>query len=363
VSVIVGGRHQLIQAQELCRRPHIVIATPGRLADHLESDPAGISKLLKTIKFLVLDEADRLLDGQYALQLQTIFKAIPKQRQTLLFSATITSALDKLHQVSIRKPFFFEDQSDVKTVDKLEQRYVLCPNGVKDAYLVYVVKNFYLQRENSSVLVFTHTCHECQALGMMFKALGFEVGSLHSQIAQSQRMSSLAHFRSGKIRVLICTDVAARGLDIPHVDLVINHNVPRCPKSYVHRVGRSARAGRFGSAITFVTQYDVLLLQEIESVIGKKLEKLEVEHKAVTLYAGRVLATKREAEIKMDRQNFGDRKERYKRKELELAGLTQEEIDKAILEMKNRKGKKKTTEEIKTQGIQEEDEPKKKKGR
>uniref|UniRef100_A0A915CNY9 RNA helicase n=1 Tax=Ditylenchus dipsaci TaxID=166011 RepID=A0A915CNY9_9BILA len=224
ISVIIGGRYQVVQAQELIKRPHIVVATPGRLADHIESDPEGIAKLLKTIKFFVLDEADQLLT------LQTIFKAVPKQRQTLLFSATITSALNQLHQVSIKKPFFFEDDSDVKTVDRLEQRYVLCPNGVKDAYLVYVVKNFYTQRESSSILVFTHTCRECQALSLMFKALGFEVGSLHSQIIQSQRTASLTRFRSGKIRILICTDVAARGLDIPHVDLVINHNVPRFPK-------------------------------------------------------------------------------------------------------------------------------------
>ncbi|KAI1709950.1 DEAD/DEAH box helicase domain-containing protein [Ditylenchus destructor] len=324
--VIIGGRYQVIQAQELTRRPHIVVATPGRLADHIESDPEGIATLLKTIRFLVLDEADRMLDGQYALQLQAIFKTIPKQRQTLLFSATITSALNQLHQVSVKKPFFFEDQSDVKTVDRLEQKYVLCPNGVKDAYLVYVVKNFYTQRKNSSILVFSHTCRECEALAMMFKALGFD----------RQRMASLTRFRSGKIRILICTDVAARGLDIPHVDLVINHNVPMSPKTYIHRVGRSARAGRFGGAITFVTQHDELLLKAVEKDIGKQLEELKVSHKNVTLYAGRVLATKREAEIKMERQNFGERKEIYKRKEMKLAGLTDEEVTKAIKRMKER---------------------------
>lgn len=117
--------------------------------------------------------------------------------------------------------------------------------------------------------------------------------------------------------------------------------MPRCPKTYIHRVGRSARAGRFGGAITFVTQYDLLLLAEVEKTIGKKLEPLEVSDKQVTLYVARVLATKREAEIKMDRENFDERKEIYKRKEMKMAGLGDEEVEKAIKEMINRKKKSK----------------------
>ncbi|KAL3089491.1 hypothetical protein niasHS_006875 [Heterodera schachtii] len=334
-SVIIGGRHQMAQAQELSRRPHIVIATPGRLVDHIESDRNGLARLLRTIRFLVLDEADRMLDDQYASQLKVIFNALPSQRQTLLFSATLTSALNRLNAVSVRKPFLFEEKDTVKTVDKLEQRFVLCPRSVKDAYLVFVVKEFYLRRDDTSILVFAKTCRECQALALMFKQLGFEVASLHSEILQSVRTASLAKFRTGRIRILICTDVASRGLDIPHVDLVVNHNVPRCSKTYVHRVGRSARAGRFGAAVTFVTQYDVLLLKTIEGVIGKQMEELKVSHKEVSLYAGKVLATKREAEIRMQRRGFGERREIWKRKELAMEGLSEEEIEKAIEQWKN----------------------------
>ncbi|VDK71290.1 unnamed protein product [Anisakis simplex] len=134
-----------------------------------------------------------------------------------MFSATITSALNQLQQVSIKKPYFFEDRSDIATVEKLEQKYVLCPFAVKDAYLVYVVKNFHENRPSSSILIFSQTCRECQALAIMFTGLGFQVGSLHSQISQHERMSALTRFRSGRIRILICTDLAARGLDIPHV--------------------------------------------------------------------------------------------------------------------------------------------------
>uniref|UniRef100_A0AC35F8H0 RNA helicase n=1 Tax=Panagrolaimus sp. PS1159 TaxID=55785 RepID=A0AC35F8H0_9BILA len=306
VCTVTGGKDMMAQGNELARQPHIVVATPGRLADYIESDPI-------------------------------IFQAMGKKRQTLLFSATITSALTKLHQVSIHKPFFFEDIDHVKTVEKLEQRYVLCPKGVKDAYLVYVVKNFYENRNGRSVLIFAHTCRECQALALMFKGLGFNVGSLHSMIPQKERNAALNDFRSKKIRILICTDVAARGLDIPHVDLVVNHNIPREPKVYVHRVGRSARAGRFGSSVAFVTQYDISLLRDIEKLIGKKLEKLPVSHKKVTTYVTDVLLLKREAEIKLERQKFGEQREIYKRKDLAMNGYSQEDIEKIMSDSKSRK--------------------------
>lgn len=158
-----------------------------------------------------------MLDGLYAKELKTIFKALPKERQTLLYSATITSALTQLHQLSVKKPFFFEDVDDVKTVERLDQRYVLCPNSVKDAYLVYVVKSYYENKKDGSVLIFGETCKECQALTMMFNELGYKVGALHSVTSQKERNKALTQFRSKHIRILICTDVAARGLDIPHV--------------------------------------------------------------------------------------------------------------------------------------------------
>uniref|UniRef100_A0A0N5A9Z4 RNA helicase n=1 Tax=Syphacia muris TaxID=451379 RepID=A0A0N5A9Z4_9BILA len=331
LAVIVGGRDHIAQANDLARRPHIVVATPGRLSDHIVSDSSGTGQLFLKIKFLVIDEADRILEGQYADSLRNILQALPKKRQTLLFSATITSALSHLRQVSLKEPYFFEDKSEIATVDKLDQKYVLCPCAVKDAYLV-----FHQRHPNSAILIFSHTCKECQALAIMFAGLGFQVGSLHSQISQRDRLSALTKFRSGRIRILICTDVAARGLDIQHVDLVINHNVPQNPKVYVHRVGRSARAGRFGGAITFVTQYDISLLQEVEKLIGKKLDKLDVSDKKVKQYVTQVLVTKREAELKLEQQNFGERKLINKRKEMLLEGMDPDEI---AVELKKQRGK------------------------
>nr|CDJ96231.1 DNA RNA helicase domain containing protein [Haemonchus contortus] len=334
-SLITGGRSLVDQANELTARPHIVVATPGRLADHIDSDPEGLGQLFKKIQFFVLDEADQMLDGQYNEQLKTIFLSIPKQRRTLLFSATITSAITKLHTVTKKKPYFFEDKHDVATVEKLEQKFVLCPVAVKDAYLVYVVKNYCERNENSSVIVFAQTCRECQALAYMFDALGFKVGSLHSQIEQRLRNAALSSFRSKTLRILICTDVASRGLDIPHVDLVVNHNVPKSPKTYVHRVGRSARAGRYGAALTFVTQYDIVLLQAVEELIGMKLEELKVSDHKVTRYVTKVLVAKREAELRLEQNNFGERKEANLRKDLLMSGVPEEEVDKRIEEIKH----------------------------
>lgn len=126
-----------------------------------------------------------------------------------------------MQQVSVDKPFFYEDDLEVLTVDQLDQRYVLCPVDVKDAYLVYVVKKFHERHPDSSILIFSHTCHECQALTLMFRDLGlFQVAALHSMIRQQERLSSLTKFRSNRVKVLLCTDVAARGLDIPQVNML-----------------------------------------------------------------------------------------------------------------------------------------------
>uniref|UniRef100_A0AC35UCT3 RNA helicase n=1 Tax=Rhabditophanes sp. KR3021 TaxID=114890 RepID=A0AC35UCT3_9BILA len=336
-STIVGGRSQTIQALELCKKPHVVVGTPGRIEDHIRSDPDGIGRYFGKLKFLVLDEADQLLDGQYTAQLKSIFSVLPKDRQTLLFSATITSALTKLHDVSVHKPYLFEDKDEIKTVDNLTQKFILCPVAVKDAYLVYVVKNYVEKNEEGSVLIFTHTCKEAQALSIMFTALGFSVNSLHSEISQRERMASISGFRNRTIRVLISTDVSARGLDIPDVDLVVNHNVPRCTKTYLHRVGRSARAGRFGGALTFVTQYDITLLQDIEGAIGKKLTEMKVDDKKVSEYTSQILIMKKEAEIKLSQSTFGERKKINRRKDMILSGIAEEDVDKVMKDSRKRK--------------------------
>ena len=275
--VIVGGKDMVMQGKELAKKPHIVIATPGRLADHLESCDTFS---LKKIKYLVLDEADRLVDGGFDTQLKTIFSALPPttERQTLYFSATMSDSLQKLKELATskgREPFVWQsggidDKNEIATVQGLEQRYVLTPTDAKDAYLAQVIRQHYENenRKQDLTIIFTRTCRTCQLVAMTLTSLGYPSSALHSMMAQKERSLSLAKFRSSQVHILVATDLASRGLDIPDVQLVLNHNVPHVTKDYIHRVGRTARAGRRGVAITFVTPNDVVLIKAVEDVIG-----------------------------------------------------------------------------------------------
>ncbi|XP_048354778.1 probable ATP-dependent RNA helicase DDX49 isoform X2 [Sphaerodactylus townsendi] len=267
--IIVGGMDMVAQALELSRKPHVVIATPGRLADHLRSSNTFS---LQKIKFLVLDEADRLLEQgctDFTHDLEVILAAVPTARQTLLFSATLTDTLTELKQVAMNKPFFWESPSEVRTVEELDQRYLLVPEKVKDAYLVHLVQTFQDEHEDWSIIIFTNTC---------------------------------------------------KGLDIPTVQVVINHNTPGLPKIYIHRVGRTARAGRHGVAITLVTQYDIHLVHAIEDQIKMKLQEFSVEERSVLNILTQVNVVRRECEIRLEGTDFDEKKEINKRKQMILEG-------------------------------------------
>jgi len=333
--VITGGRDMLQQGLELTQRPHIVVSTPGRLADHIDS---GTDFTLKNLRFLVLDEADRLLEDNFGAQLQSIFSKLPAKRQTLLFSATMTDTLRDLQTQALKTPFIWTSRAAVATVSTLDQRYCLVPADVKDAYLVHIIEQFQTQHEKSLIIIFTHTCKYCQILAMVLNEVGMNCLALHSMIPQRQRLAALAKFKSHQTRVLVATDVASRGLDIPAVDLVLNHNVPNRPKDYVHRVGRTARAGRGGSAITMVTQFDVKLFHATEEHINTKLKEYTVNEKEITKIVTEVSVAKREAEIKLDEQDFGEQKVINKRKRLILEGKNPDSDEK---HRKRQKGKRK----------------------
>ncbi|XP_049937671.1 probable ATP-dependent RNA helicase DDX49 isoform X2 [Schistocerca serialis cubense] len=213
-SVIVGGMDMMIQGQELDRKPHIVVATPGRLADHLES---GNNTSFKKIQFLVLDEADRLLGGQFDEQMRTIFSALPRKKQTLFFSATMTDTLEEVRAVTANEVFMWEDKTEVATVDQLEQFYVLCPHDVRDGYLVETIRTFRRHHEKGSVIIFTDTCKNCQLLSMTLNEVGFENVSLHSMTQQRLRLAALAKFKSNVVRILIATDVASRDKEVAKI--------------------------------------------------------------------------------------------------------------------------------------------------
>uniref|UniRef100_A0A8C2TG88 Probable ATP-dependent RNA helicase DDX49 n=1 Tax=Coturnix japonica TaxID=93934 RepID=A0A8C2TG88_COTJA len=318
--VVVGGLDMVVQALELSRKPHVVIATPGRLADHLRSSNTFS---LKKLKFLILDEADRLLEqgcADFTADLEVILEAVPARRQTLLFSATLTDTLNELKSLAMNKPFFWEAASEVRTVDELDQRYLLVPEAVKDAYLVHLIQTFQDEHEDWSIIIFTKTCKECQILNMMLRKFSFPSVALHSMMKQRQRFAALAKFKSSIFKILIATDVAARGLDIPTVQVVINHNTPGLPKIYIHRVGRTARAGRNGISITMVTQYDIHLVHAIEEEIKLKLQEFSVEEKLVLNILNHVNVTRRECEIELEYMDFDEKKEINKRKQMILEG-------------------------------------------
>lgn len=271
-QVIVGGVHELIQASALEKRPHIVVATPGRLGLLVSKHSLDLSR----VRFVVLDEADRLLDPTYLLDLKTILDACSSdKRQTLMFSATMTSSLEQLQEVAMDKDAVRFDArlNRFATVDALKQEYIFTPLNLKECRLVYLLKE---QFPKSNVIIFVARCETAELLVSILQLLGMKkVTALHSDMKQTARIDSLQRFKSKVVRALIATDVASRGLDIPTCDIVINYDLPRQAATYVHRVGRTARAGRSGLALSFVSQSDVELIRAIEDKIQKKLD----EHK------------------------------------------------------------------------------------
>ncbi|GAW02314.1 P-loop containing nucleoside triphosphate hydrolase protein [Lentinula edodes] len=303
-AVIVGGMEITAQAVALAKKPHIIVATPGRLNDHLENTK-GFS--LRNLKYLVLDEADRLLDMDFGPVIDKILKVIPKERSTYLFSATMTTKVAKLQRASLSNPVRVEVSSKYQTVSTLLQYYCLMPQKEKDTYLIYLANTL----AQNSIIIFTRTVHDAARLSIILRTLGFPAIPLHGQLSQSQRLGSLNKFKSGGQRVLVATDVASRGLDIPSVDIVINFDIPTHSKDYIHRVGRTARAGRAGKSITLVTQYDVELIQRIEKVIGKKMELWETDKEEIASLRERANEACRVAanELK-EQQNSGKKRKR-----------------------------------------------------
>jgi ATP-dependent RNA helicase DDX47/RRP3 len=292
-AVIVGGMDMVPQAIALGRKPHIIVATPGRLLDHLENTK-GFS--LRSLKYLVMDEADRLLDLDFGPILDKILKVLPRERRTYLFSATMSSKVESLQRASLKDPLRVSISSNkYQTVSTLLQSYVFIPHQHKDTYLVYLINEF----AGQSAIVFTRTVNETQRIAILLRTLGFGAIPLHGQLSQSARLGALNKFRAGSREILVATDVAARGLDIPSVDVVLNYDLPPDSKTYIHRVGRTARAGKSGHAISVVTQYDVEIWLRIEAALGKKQKEYGTEKEEVMVFKARVEEAQRHARNEM----------------------------------------------------------------
>lgn len=289
-AVLVGGMDMMTQTVALAKKPHIIIATPGRLVDHLEKTK-GFN--LTALKYLVLDEADRILNMDFEKEVDKILEQIPKDRRTYLFSATMTQKVAKLQRASLKDPVRIEVSTKFQTVDHLKQFYLFIPAKYKDVYLVHILNEL----SGNSFIVFCNTCPGTQRLALMLRNLGFSAIPLNGKMTQTKRLAALNKFKVKSSSVLLATDVASRGLDIPHVDVVINYDLPQHSKDYIHRVGRTARAGRYGKSITFVCQYDLEMYQKIEHLIGKKLPLYETVEQEVMILLERVIEAERLAKI------------------------------------------------------------------
>ncbi|XP_009603499.1 DEAD-box ATP-dependent RNA helicase 10-like isoform X3 [Nicotiana tomentosiformis] len=261
-AVLVGGIGPVQQSIALGKRPHIVVATPGRLLDHL-ANTKGFS--LRTIKYLV----------------------------------------KKLQRACLRNPVKIEAASKYSTVDTLKQQFRFLPAKYKDCYLVYILA----EKSGSTSMVFTRTCDATRLLALMLRNLGLRAIPISGQMTQENRFGALNKFKAGECNILICTDVASRGIDIPSVDMVINYDIPTNSKDYIHRVGRTARAGRSGVAISLVNQYDVEWYIQIEKLIAKKLAEYPANEEEVLLLLERVTEAKRISQMKI-KESGGKRKHR-----------------------------------------------------
>lgn len=292
--VIVGGMDITQQALELGKRPHIIVATPGRLVDHLEKTK-GFN--LKALKYLVMDEADRILNMDFEEEVDKILKVLPQDKRTMLFSATMTSKVNKLQRAHLKDPVKVEVSSKYQTVSKLQQYMLFIPCKHKHIYLAYILNEI----GNKSVIIFCATKLSTLKTALMLRNLGFTAIPLYGKMSQNKRLGALHKFKAKERSILLATDVASRGLDIPCVDFVINFDVPMHSKDYIHRVGRTARAGKSGNAITFVSQYEVEVYQRIEQLLNTKLEVYPTVKEEAMVLEERIVEAERCAKLEMAR--------------------------------------------------------------
>ncbi len=271
VTVVFGGIDMKPQTEELRRGVEVLIATPGRLLDHIEAKNC----VLNQVEYVVLDEADRMLDIGFLPDLQRILSYLPAQRQTLLFSATFSPEIRRLSQSYLQDPITVEVARPNATATNVEQRFYSVADDDKRRAVHQLLKS----RAITQALVFVNSKLGAARLARSFERDGLKTAALHGDKSQDERLKSLAAFKAGEVELLVATDVAARGLDIVDLPAVFNFDVPFNAEDYVHRIGRTGRAGASGLAVTLVTRDDTRLVADIEKLIRKKidLEPLELE--------------------------------------------------------------------------------------
>lgn len=266
-GVIFGGVNQRAQVNMLHKGVDILVATPGRLLDLMNQGYIH----LDNVRHFVLDEADRMLDMGFIHDIKRLLPKLPKEKQTLFFSATMPDTIIALTNSLLKQPVKITITPKSSTVDTIEQTIYFVEKKEKSKLLISILH----KTEGQSVLVFSRTKHNADRIVRVLSKAGIGSQAIHGNKSQNARQSALENFKTGKIRVMIATDIAARGIDINELPLVINYDLPDVPETYVHRIGRTGRAGNLGTALTFCSQEERKLVNDIQKLTGKKLSKVE----------------------------------------------------------------------------------------
>lgn len=264
IRLVVGGKSIKVQEQQLLRGTDILVATPGRLIDLLDRKAVSLAET----KFLVLDEADQMLDIGFAHALKRIAGALCKDRQTMMFSATMPRAIAELSSRYLTNPVRVEVSQPGKVAEKVHHTVHFVTKEDKKNLLISLLKT----NKKGRSLVFARTKHGAERLMQQLGQTGFNAASIHGNKSQSQRDRAISNFRDGSVEILVATDVAARGIDIPEIEQVYNYDLPNVPENYVHRIGRTARAGREGRAIAFCSVEEMSELRAIEKILSVGIE-------------------------------------------------------------------------------------------
>jgi ATP-dependent RNA helicase RhlE len=269
-QVIFGGVGIHPQIDGLRRGTDILVATPGRLLDHAQQRTVDLSH----VQILVLDEADRMLDMGFIADIRRVIKLLPRQRQNLLFSATYSDDIRRLAQSILHQPVEIEVARRNAAVDSVEQRAYMVPKDQKRALLSHLIHD----GDWSQVLVFTRTKHGANRLTKQLQDDGIQAAAIHGNKSQAARTQALAGFKNFDVRALVATEVASRGLDIKELPHVVNYELPNVPEDYVHRIGRTGRAGATGIAVSLVAPDEIGLMKDIEKVLRKQIPQLSLPH-------------------------------------------------------------------------------------
>lgn len=272
-TVIYGGVSQYNQTQALTKGIDILIATPGRLLDLINQKYINLG----SIDFFVLDEADRMLDMGFIHDIKKIIAKLPVRRQSLFFSATMPPQIQQLANTILKQPEYVEVTPVSSTVEKVKQGVYLVEKTSKKSLLLHLLR----ERENAAVLIFTRTKHGADRVAKDLNKSGISAEAIHGDKSQNARQKALSNFKNKQIRVLVATDIAARGIDIEQLPLVVNYELPKDAETYVHRIGRTARAGAEGTALSFCDVEEMDSLKQIQKLIGKTLAVV-ADHPYVT---------------------------------------------------------------------------------